>query len=350
MEKTTHPIVLDEEKGIINAVTTSLPSVTRLRCWNHLLRDVTRWLRSHGAKSDDVSVYLSDLRELFHQPTEAEYRESFKNMTQKWSTPFREYYTNEIAPDITSISRWAIEPYGVYDPYSGVTNNQAESLNYVLKQLQEWHEAPVDCMILALHHLQSYYLVEIARGQHNMGDYHLHAQFSPLAETTPFPTSTYSPHEIVSRIKGKLAESMQPSLSDSNQSSASASKPPPKKLSQLERAREVIEQNRLSVDTKLHTFTVLGSERPHAVTLFPKESCSCPSTTTCYHILAARMSIGLTELQQPQHQMNLTQLRRNSRKRREKKSGRKHPRPGDCEIVPAPDAPGAKKLEEDGEF
>ena len=47
---------------------------------------------------------------------------------QKWSAPFHEYYMNEIAPDITSIARWVIEPYGVYDPYSGITNNQAEGL------------------------------------------------------------------------------------------------------------------------------------------------------------------------------------------------------------------------------
>ena len=52
----------------------------------------------------------------------------------------------------------------MYDPYSGVTNNQAEGLNYVLKQLQEWKEAPVDCMLLALHYLQGYYRVEIACG------------------------------------------------------------------------------------------------------------------------------------------------------------------------------------------
>ena len=134
--KTTHPLVVDEGKGIVNAVTTNLPSATCLRCWNHLLRDVKRWLRSHGATSDDVSIYLSDLRELFHQPTMAEYENMLEVATQKWSSPFREYYTNEIAPDIASIARWAIEPHGVYDPYSGVTNNQAESINHVLNSFK----------------------------------------------------------------------------------------------------------------------------------------------------------------------------------------------------------------------
>ena len=75
----------------------------------------------------------------------------------------------------------------------------------------------------------------------------------------------------------------------------------------------------------------------HAVRLFPKESCTCPSTNRCYHILAVRGSVGLEDIDL-QRRVNLTQLRRNIRTRREKKSGRKAPRPGDYDIQPAPDS------------
>ena len=170
--KSTHPLVTGEEKRIINDVAANLPLSPRLRCWNHLLQDVKRWLRSHGATSKDLSVYITNLWELFHQPTMAEYNGQLESMIHKWSTPFLENYSNEISPDITSVARWAINSYGVYDPYSGVTNNQAESFNWnqACRKLQlcpetapqEWHEALVDCMALVLHHLQSYYLVEIA--------------------------------------------------------------------------------------------------------------------------------------------------------------------------------------------
>ncbi len=37
------PIVTDEEKGIVNAVEVCLPNIVRARCWNHIIRDVTRW-------------------------------------------------------------------------------------------------------------------------------------------------------------------------------------------------------------------------------------------------------------------------------------------------------------------
>ena len=57
-----------------------------------------------------------------------------------------------IDPDIPhSIGRWVLEELNIYNPYSGITNNQSESLNRVIKDLQSWKEAPLDCLILALY-------------------------------------------------------------------------------------------------------------------------------------------------------------------------------------------------------
>lgn len=69
----------------------------------------------------------------------------------------------------------------------------------------------------------------------------------------------------------------------------------------------------------MKTFTILGSgDKPQAVKLFPKETCTCPSTVQCYHILAAKMSIGMQNLDQQRKPFNLTQLRKNARARTEK--------------------------------
>ena len=65
-------------------------------------------------------------------------------------------------------------------------------------------------------------------------------------------------------------------------------------LTQNERAKRVIEEKKINLDPNLKTFTIIGTDQPHVVTLFPKESCSCLSTSTCYHILAAKLSIGKT--------------------------------------------------------
>ena len=72
----------------------------------------------------------------------------------------------------------ALIVFRVYSPFSGVTSNQAEGFNHVLKSLQEWKEAPLDCMVLSLYYLQMFYLCEIERGKQGLGEYKLHPQFS----------------------------------------------------------------------------------------------------------------------------------------------------------------------------
>ena len=64
----------------------------------------------------------------------------------------------------STLGRWILEKYGVYNPLSGVTTNQAEGFNTVLKRLQNWKEIPVDAAVLAFYHLQAFYVNETQRG------------------------------------------------------------------------------------------------------------------------------------------------------------------------------------------
>ena len=314
LRSTSHPFVTDEERSIVNSISDVLPNVPQLRCWNHIFRDIRRWLRAHGAPSIDIAIYLEDVRGIFHLSSQKEYTEAVAEMKHKWSAPFYDYYCKNIQPDIRSIAHWAIEKYHVYNPYSGITTNQAESLNTVLKNLQEWQESPPDCMILALNYLQSYYRMEIMRGVHGTGNYHLHAQFKNLSNEPPFTEEVvYSPAEIVQRIKTKSFES-----SDGN-SYLSSTQAVIKPTSQIERAQHVIAERKISFDPSLKTFTVLGSgDKPQAVKLFPKETCTCVSTVQCYHILAAKLSIGMQNLEHQRKPFNLSQLRKNARAKTEK--------------------------------
>ena len=333
LTSTAHPIVTDEEKAIVNAIAKVLPNLRQLRCWNHIFRDVKRWLRQHGAPGLDISVYINDVRAMFHLSTESEYLTTLETMKGKWSVPFFDYYTNNINPDIHAIARWAIEEYGVYSSSSGITNNQSEAMNCVVKQLQNWHESPVDCMALSLYHLQNYYMMEIYRGQHGLGSYHVHPQLKGTA-TLPIPDFVvHSPGDIVEQIRGRLQ-----GTTDSISSIEEKSSTPCRNLTQRQRACQLIQESKITYDSKLHTFTVLGSEsRPYALKLFPKPVCSCASTTECYHLIAAKMYLGMEDMEEPK-KFNLTQLRKNARKRKEKKSGRKVARVGDYEVYPAPDA------------
>ena len=127
LKLTNKPIVTDEEQAYINVISKYLPSAPHLRCWNHIMQDVKRWLTHHGASSDDKTVYINDLKELFHLPTQEDYSGHLQALAKKWSAPFFDYYNRNIHPDIATIARWSIQRLGVYHPFNGVTNNQARN-------------------------------------------------------------------------------------------------------------------------------------------------------------------------------------------------------------------------------
>jgi len=68
-------------------------------------------------------------------------------------------------------------------------------------------------------------------------------------------------------------------------------------LTSCERAKDV-ERDLLTLDPKLAVFTVVGTQEPRLVKLFPGLSCSCSATEICYHMMAAKMAVGMTLIQE----------------------------------------------------
>ena len=65
-------------------------------------------------------------------------------------------------------------------------------------------------------------------------------------------------------------------------------------MSMYARAMLIVENDNIVFNTKMGAFIVKGSkEVKRTVTLFPKQTCSCLSTGECYHILAAKMILGI---------------------------------------------------------
>ena len=70
----------------------------------------------------------------------------------------------------------------------------------------------------------------------------------------------------------------------------------------------------------LGCFTIIGTTgKLLLVKHFPFESCSCPATTQCYHIIVAKLSVGIP-VDNQQKKINLIQLRQITRPRKEKRS------------------------------
>ena len=339
LRKIKIPLVMDREPALIKAVQSELPNIALVLCWNHIFRDIWRWLQQHGAPSTDITIYKDDVQRLFHCCSNKEYSDELEKSKMKWDDEFTKYDLNEIHPHVPLyVGRWVLEDVHIYNPYSGITNNQSESLNFVLKELQGWKEVQVDNAVLAFYQMQAFYSNEIKRGLAGIGEYHVLSQYTSivLAEKDVELIPTCSPKDIVQRLKGKVlfenstvTPVMTASMATVQETEEKVNACSTKGTAQY-RAKMCIEGGCVSFDAKLSVFLVKGTSGvARVVTVFPSETCSCPSKHDCYHILAVKMSIGIPPVQK--RSINLSQLRKNTRSTGDKRSGRKRPRRNDVE-------------------
>lgn len=92
----------------------------------------------------------------------------------------------------------------------------------MLKRLQNWREVPVDAIVLSLYHLQAFYHNEIQRGFSGLGTYTLSAELVAAKRSPDEICSipTYSPEEIVSKIRGGIDRGSQAEMCDIQTSSS----------------------------------------------------------------------------------------------------------------------------------
>ena len=86
------PNVVHSETGFNNAICANLAGLVLLKCWNHIINAAKSWSQNYGATSAEIPVYISHLRDLFHQPSEEDYKTKLDDLKQNWSLPFCEYH------------------------------------------------------------------------------------------------------------------------------------------------------------------------------------------------------------------------------------------------------------------
>ena len=356
-------IVTDRERAIRNAILKNAPQCRLFHCWNHVKRNVRHWLNTHGGTSDDQIVYRRDVEQLMKSENEAEFDEEYSERSVKWDPGFKDYFDSSLKMDIkTYCARWLIEDAGVFDPYSGVTSNSVESMHVVIKRLTEWKSVPIDSVCLSLHFLQIYYRNELLRGFCDVGNFRLkprHTNASMDRGIVDMPADICEPDEIVNFVRGCIdQESNQEAAisfngntkhpeTDSDMSEEDEIPRRDKPTSQHGLARQVLQQRKITMVPEAKCFIVEDNNGDKfSVQLFPKESCQCSSLGVCYHILAARMSVGLMDV--PDTKIcNLTHLRKRARKKPNKRAGSKKPRPCDereISVIPAPDSEMGKGM------
>ena len=82
-------IVTDNEPAIRNAIRTHFPDASLFLCWNHVLQDCKRWLRSHGVSTSvEMAYYTDSVRQLLQSASLDEYKNRLIEATTMWSQPF----------------------------------------------------------------------------------------------------------------------------------------------------------------------------------------------------------------------------------------------------------------------
>ena len=254
-----------------------------------------------------------------------------------WSAKFIEYFKAHVQIKLEYFARAYIEKNVCVHPENGVTSNQSEGFNWLMKDLNNWKEGPIDSVVLSFRFLQQYFLGEIMRGKAGVGNFTLRDEHRALqislTEYRQHNQSVMSYQSIVESIKSSDFCFTDETSTPTDQYSH---------LSKLAKSKEIISGDRISFVPKMGCFVIMGSTgQLYTVQLFPEEKCSCLIARDCCHILSVKLSLRMNiDMSVPKKSVNLTVLRKNARGR--KKPGRKQPRPGDVDYE-YPDVSNAKK-------
>lgn len=280
-------VVTDREHAIVKAIESVVPEIKHVLCWNHMLKDVEVWVTNHEGCVSDRKVYVNNIHSLLDSNSEQEFHNSYETLRQKWSKPFLQYFESKLKSNILEKrGRWILSDLGIYTTGSGVTTNVSESMNTILKRLTQWKEVTLEHMVLAFYFLQTFYLKEVLRGRCGTGNYHVKVEYGSMkldSSNVFFPTDYVSPEEIIPFLQHKTLQNNDTGKTEDYQ----------KSMTMEALAEMTVKQNRVFLQPQSQEFIVKGlKDKDYVVSLFPNEKCSCNSSRTCYHIVAARMSIG----------------------------------------------------------
>ncbi len=78
------------------------------------------------AKKLDQSFYIDQVKQILKCCTREEADKLCKKLSLRWDPVFLDYYNSYILPELDQMGRWTLEKLNCYNPFSGITTNQAE--------------------------------------------------------------------------------------------------------------------------------------------------------------------------------------------------------------------------------
>ena len=195
-------IITDIETAFRNAI----ESCTKMRnvgCWRHLRKDVERWLLDNIEKNSR-SKYVEDLLQILR------YHGNISFLQEKranWNEVFRNYFDKYIAIKMKYFAIYAIRDTCPVRPnrwHNSQLNSPAEGFNFLLKDLQECKEAPMNKFAMSFKMLQGFYQEETRRIRSGTDNYVLRPKYEVLlSNIMDFPQRKliYHPKDIVKSLQ-----------------------------------------------------------------------------------------------------------------------------------------------------
>ena len=125
------PIVTDMETAIVKSIKENTP-LTQMGCWRHLRQDVQRWLADNLPR-DQRNSYIDDLYGILRSKEERSCRALIERKKASWYPQFRQYFERNVEPKLEYFCIWSIDGKCKYDKENGITTNQSEGFNFLLK-------------------------------------------------------------------------------------------------------------------------------------------------------------------------------------------------------------------------
>ncbi|RNA38346.1 histone-lysine N-methyltransferase EHMT2-like [Brachionus plicatilis] len=174
-------IVTDCEVGFRNAIRHHLPNIPLFRCWNHFWKSLERRV---------VKLFLQPNELLYDRQLKNKkngYVNSSGNNVPGWKTDFADYFILNISKDVKNLAAYAVKPIAkrLFNNFTGLTTNQSEGLNNLLKMNNKRNEVPLDVIALSFHQLSFYYSNEVKLGIGNRGNYRLKPEFQEIESMAP---------------------------------------------------------------------------------------------------------------------------------------------------------------------
>jgi hypothetical protein len=149
-----------------------------------LFAAIDRWFQTKH-ESRAYGFHADTLRDLLLQPTmeqfdtllrrrlNGKYVDSCGNASEQWQPFFIDYFKKQILPDIENIAYYSVKALcgNLFNDYTGITTNQAEGMNNLIKALIDRKELTLDMICLSLYQLIIHYCNIIKRGMCNEGEY-----------------------------------------------------------------------------------------------------------------------------------------------------------------------------------